>query len=361
MAAGSGNSGLCESATDDTILPELVQLQRMGCPADVIMIILSILRVDANSDATPSPVELGLEYMQLCVVVEELNCTCAASEPIPPSTDPSIPPPEPPECSCDYEFVRLEEYSTVTDILSYLSVVATDEPLAAAVLQQRGEAAAAAHCDKTPADDKATAVFQPKTYTDAQMLAAIQRCGITKPKDAMGVLDLHLDGAFIEYLSELSRQSGYSNDAYIGRYPVPALGGITCPFGWRIHPITHKPNFHRGIDIATYWHTAIASIAPGKVVERGTDTYDGRYVLIEHYDGGFFSYYGHLSDWKVGVGDTVTAGQTIGIEGGDPTDPEPGYSTGHHLHFEIRMTKTGAQVNPLCYLKQPSAKGDDNG
>lgn len=349
-----GPQALCESATDETILVELVQLQRMGCPADVVMMVLSYLR-DKESEGDYTAIAMGLNFLQLRVAVEVLECDCEAADWTPPP-DTTGDTAERPDCTCDYEFDRVEEYNTAREILSYLVVLGTPaEPLAAANLQQRGEAAAAAHCANSPEDDRATAVFQPTTYTASGYSKAIELCGVTYSKDIKAILDLHRQGAFIEFLTQESKRLGFSEDDYIGRYPAPALGGITCPFGYRIHPTTNKPNFHRGIDIGTQWHTPIMAIAPGTVVGRGTDTYNGRYILIRHDEGGaeFYSYYGHLSQWQVKAGDRVAAGDIIGLEGGDASDPEPGYSTGHHLHFEIRMTKDGGQVNPLGFLKWP--------
>jgi murein DD-endopeptidase MepM/ murein hydrolase activator NlpD len=52
--------------------------------------------------------------------------------------------------------------------------------------------------------------------------------------------------------------------------------------------------------------------------------------------------YGHLSGIAVSSGQAVGKGQVIGYEG------STGYSTGPHLHFEVRLD--GAPVNPLGYL-----------
>jgi hypothetical protein len=65
----------------------------------------------------------------------------------------------------------------------------------------------------------------------------------------------------------------------------------------------------------------------------------GRHVFIHHDEhGGFITIYGHLQSMSVKKGDKVQAGQQIGTMGGDPTDADPydGYSTGPHLHFELR-------------------------
>ena len=75
----------------------------------------------------------------------------------------------------------------------------------------------------------------------------------------------------------------------------------------------------------------------------------GNYVVIDHGDG-VRAYYAHLSYVNVSVGQTVSQGQTIGYMGCT------GYSTGWHLHFEIRVG-TGSQSqtarNPLNYVSKP--------
>lgn len=65
-----------------------------------------------------------------------------------------------------------------------------------------------------------------------------------------------------------------------------------------------------------------------------------------------YSFYAHLSKVDVEVGDQVSIGEKIGNEGGNPeTDPNPGSSTGHHLHFEIRtQSGYGNDINPENYI-----------
>ena len=63
----------------------------------------------------------------------------------------------------------------------------------------------------------------------------------------------------------------------------------------------------------------------------------------------------HITNYNVKLnvveGQEVEQGTVVGIQGGDPNrDPNPGYSTGSHLHFEIRMSQNGDFVNPREYL-----------
>ena len=67
----------------------------------------------------------------------------------------------------------------------------------------------------------------------------------------------------------------------------------------------------------------------------------GNYTCIQH-TASLSTCYGHQSKIMVTVGQTVTKGQVIGLEG------STGFSTGPHLHFEVRIN--GAVTNPMNYL-----------
>lgn len=131
----------------------------------------------------------------------------------------------------------------------------------------------------------------------------------------------------------------------------PANGSITSGYGNRIDPLTGSSSFHTGIDISCYTHRdSIFSIANGIVTFAGEQPGYGYCVEIRHdlKDQTLYSFYAHLSSISVSENDTVTQGQIIGQEGGDPySDPNPGYSTGHHLHFEIRTASGyGNDIDP---------------
>ena len=66
-----------------------------------------------------------------------------------------------------------------------------------------------------------------------------------------------------------------------------------------------------------------------------------------------YSFYAHLSKINVKAGESVKQGQVIGLEGGDPeSDSNPGNTTGHHLHFEIRKASGyGNDLDPTKYIE----------
>ncbi len=124
--------------------------------------------------------------------------------------------------------------------------------------------------------------------------------------------------------------------------PVP--GGVTDPYGWRIHPIYGDWRLHTGIDFAGRWNvTEILACRAGVVVQAGWRGSYGNTIELAH-GGGMTTLYAHQNRFAngIGVGATVSAGQVIGIVG------TTGASTGAHLHFEVRLN--GSAVDPAPYL-----------
>jgi hypothetical protein len=122
---------------------------------------------------------------------------------------------------------------------------------------------------------------------------------------------------------------------------------LTSPFGNRIHPISGKLRFHEGIDFGTPEGTPIQASKKGVVVFAGWDGGYGRTVIINH-AGNYETLYAHLEQVLVNEGDSVTQGETIGLSG------NTGYSTGPHLHFEIRADQVAR--NPLSYFSSPEVQ-----
>ena len=128
------------------------------------------------------------------------------------------------------------------------------------------------------------------------------------------------------------------------RFPINK-GQISSYYGSRPHPFTGKMSFHNGIDIAAPVGTDVFASASGRVQETDYDSVLGNYVVIEH-SGGFYSIYGHLSKTLVLLNTDIKTGNVIGKVG------NTGYSTGPHLHFEIR--KKGESQDPLKYIRGKS-------
>lgn len=117
---------------------------------------------------------------------------------------------------------------------------------------------------------------------------------------------------------------------------------VSSGFGYRIHPITGKFKFHKGIDIPAVCGTKVLSSGSGYVVDAGFDPILGNFIKISH---GFrwTSLYGHLSQINVSIGQKMIAGQEIGLSG------TTGRSTGCHLHYAIYYNKQA--VAPLKYVR----------
>jgi len=125
-------------------------------------------------------------------------------------------------------------------------------------------------------------------------------------------------------------------------WPVPASQRITSSFGWRVHPIFKTKRFHAGVDIGAGSGSAIVAAAEGKVISAGYRGGYGNTVMIDHGNGVVSLYAHQLSGGiRVSVGSTVDKGERIGTVG------STGYSTGPHLHFEVRVN--GTPKNPATY------------
>lgn len=106
---------------------------------------------------------------------------------------------------------------------------------------------------------------------------------------------------------------------------------------------------HKGLDMAAPKGTEVFSVAPGKVIAAGYGVWHSSYgyhVVIKHDFG--FTNYAHLSKIKVKPGQSVAAGQIVGLCG------STGNSTGSHLHFEIHKGKKWNRIDPAPYIKNRS-------
>ena len=132
---------------------------------------------------------------------------------------------------------------------------------------------------------------------------------------------------------------------YVGgemMWPTPGVYTITSPFGNRLHPISKQYKMHTGIDIGVSSGTPVLAAQSGTVAFANWFSSYGKAVIIDH-GGGYTTLYAHLDSFNVTVGQEVSQGDTIALSG------NTGYSTGPHLHFEVRIN--GEYVNPLDYVQ----------
>lgn len=118
----------------------------------------------------------------------------------------------------------------------------------------------------------------------------------------------------------------------------PTAGTAGSPFGNRTHPIFGTTRLHAGVDIAGSTGQPIIAAADGTIVSAGRRGGYGLAVVIDH-GGGLATLYAHQSVLAVSSGEFVGQGQKIGEVG------STGFSTGPHLHYEVRVN--GAPQNPL--------------
>ncbi len=130
-----------------------------------------------------------------------------------------------------------------------------------------------------------------------------------------------------------------TGDFAVSHRPVP--GAITSPFGERVHPIFGTVRSHFGIDFDGDRGDPIAAAASGTVLTAGWMNGYGNTVVISH-GNGFSTVYAHQTDLAVSAGQSVLGGDVIGWLG------STGWSTGPHLHFEVRVE--GIAVDPDPYL-----------
>lgn len=106
-------------------------------------------------------------------------------------------------------------------------------------------------------------------------------------------------------------------------FVLPFNGNVTSEFGWR------KKRPHYGTDIDLETGDTVGAAFDGMVRIAKLNRSYGNVVIIRH-NNGLETVYAHLSKILVEAGQTIEAGQIIGLGG------NTGHSFGSHLHFEMR-------------------------
>ncbi|MFD1658277.1 peptidoglycan DD-metalloendopeptidase family protein [Streptomyces caeni] len=127
-------------------------------------------------------------------------------------------------------------------------------------------------------------------------------------------------------------------------YTLP-VQGVAIGTRYRVAGSMWSSGYHTGIDFAVPTGTSLKAVGAGTVASAGWGGAYGNQVVVRLADG-YYAQYAHLSKLSVSAGQTVTAGQQVGLSGAT------GNVTGPHLHFEIRTTPNyGSDVDPVAYLR----------
>lgn len=107
---------------------------------------------------------------------------------------------------------------------------------------------------------------------------------------------------------------------------------------------------HAGIDFDGETGDKVRSVGAGRIVQAGWRYSGLGYSVVVRHSGGWMTLYGHLSKVTARPGQTVSAGDLVGLMG------STGHSTGSHLHFGVAKASTpdsifNAFVNPASWLK----------
>jgi murein DD-endopeptidase MepM/ murein hydrolase activator NlpD len=143
--------------------------------------------------------------------------------------------------------------------------------------------------------------------------------------------------AAVDFL--LSRRNLQSQQTPAG-WPVEK-GWVSSNFGSRMHPMTGKKQFHRGVDIPGKLGAEVLAVADGVVTRSIKSGNYGWLVEIDHGDD-YTTLYSHNRVNLVKEGETVIKGQAVAQIG------STGRSTGPHVHFEV--LKKDRHINPVKYL-----------
>mgnify|MGYP005919440595 FL=1 len=161
---------------------------------------------------------------------------------------------------------------------------------------------------------------------------------------------------------EIGQEKNTDKEAYSFPVEREEFMFVTSPFGMRTDPIdAGKQQMHKGIDIRCKGDAVLATENNGKVVavNHNANTAGGKSVTIEYprRDGSKVqNTYMHLSSVDVKVGDTVQAGQKVGVSGNTGTR-----TTGEHLHFGVTLVSADGQkrdMDPAVYLAEIAEKGN---
>ncbi len=169
---------------------------------------------------------------------------------------------------------------------------------------------------------------------------------ITLPPDKNALIEQEVSQDELDYLAPVWTRTA-TPIQWRGPFELPL--SVTAPstsaYGVRRNYNSSQYfSFHTGQDFAAPGGSPVHAPGDGIVALAEPLTVRGISVILDH-GAGLFTGYWHLQEALVTPGETVRAGDPIGLVG------TTGRSTGEHLHWELRIY--GIAVDPMPFLTQP--------
>jgi murein DD-endopeptidase MepM/ murein hydrolase activator NlpD len=194
--------------------------------------------------------------------------------------------------------------------------------------------------EKLPAVVKSRAMGGPTANTTLALMTS----GLGSPENTFGLLKDLLSG-LEDRLATVRTDVDKRNQLAAATPSIwPTHGWLSSSMGNRADPFTGEKDFHPGLDISADKGDPVYATADGKVVNASAAGNYGNLVILDH-GYGLETRYGHLSAFKVEMGQTVKRGDLLGLVG------STGRATSSHLHYEVRAN--GRILNPLQLLLNP--------
>ena len=212
-----------------------------------------------------------------------------------------------------------------------------------AEFQAQADVASKARVAKEAAEKAARAAQDVVEDKSDLVEAALQAAEDAKLEDYRRYIELLDESTAIG--NELAGATDYGPGYGTGTFVRPGTGQTTSEYGPRLHPILGYVKIHTGLDFGRGDGKIYAADA-GTVIEAKWNNAYGNMVIVDHgmFNGNrLTTMYAHQPNLMVDVGQRVTKGQVIGNIG------STGYSTGPHLHFEVRLD--GQHTNPWPWVK----------
>ncbi len=147
--------------------------------------------------------------------------------------------------------------------------------------------------------------------------------------------------------------SNSANRAMLNRYPLPSVVPVMTAYGWQLDPAVGEVVFHSGVKLAAAADTPVLAVGEGVVAFAADQGNFGNLVVVNHSQG-LQSRYAHLSQINVRVGQTVGAGDRLGLVG------STGVVTMPHLYFEVRTNSNLGWIarDPSQYFEEMRFRGE---